>query len=225
MDATTTLVRTPLTRQRILDAALDYIDQHGLAALSMHKLGAVLGVKGMSLYNHVANKDDVYDGVLETLWARIETAAPPSEDWCDGARALAHAIRDIIRQHPNAAALIPHRPYMPIPALRLVRDHVAAATGAGIPADRAYAVLRTLTTYALGSACAELCCTCTTRQQSVEQLLRADTPADLATVAEIFCGRANPDTEFDLGLDLMLNAAIEPRTHRSRRQSRRTVRK
>ncbi len=69
--------RIPLTRERIVAVALRYIDDHGLDALSMHKLGAELGVKGMSLYNHVASKDDLLDGVVELLfWPSGRGAAP-----------------------------------------------------------------------------------------------------------------------------------------------------
>ena len=63
--------RTSLTRGRIIECALRYIDDNGLNTLSMHKLGAVLDVKGMSLYHHVANKDDLLDGVVEALWEEI----------------------------------------------------------------------------------------------------------------------------------------------------------
>ncbi|MEU9207773.1 TetR/AcrR family transcriptional regulator C-terminal domain-containing protein [Streptomyces sp. NPDC048415] len=199
--------REPLTRRRVLDAALAYIDQHGLAALSMHKLGAELGVKGMSLYNHVANKDDVLDGVVETLWDEVERAAPAQADWRTGARTLARAIRDVMHHHPQAASLITVRQLMPVAALRTVQTHLATMTGSGIPEDRAYALLRTIWTYALGTAQAEICwdtCRDSTRRPAVGDLLRPQTPAELAAVAEIFCGRHDPDAQFELGLDLML---------------------
>jgi TetR/AcrR family tetracycline transcriptional repressor len=200
----------PLTRRRVLDAALDYIDEHGLAELSMHKLGAALGVKGMSLYNHVKSKDDLYDGVIEVLWAQIEEAAPATDDWREGARALANAIRGTVHRHANVAPLIIRRPFIPTPALRVVRDHLAAATDSGIAEERAYAVLRTITTYALGAACADLCWgTNGTCRPTVAQLLRPGTPTDLAAIAEVFCGQADPDTEFELGLDLMLRGIAD----------------
>ena len=57
----------PLTRQRVLEAALHLIDQEGLEGFSMRKLGASLGVEAMSLYNHVESKRAVFDGVIELL--------------------------------------------------------------------------------------------------------------------------------------------------------------
>lgn len=94
---------------------------------------------------------------------------------------------------------------MPTTALRVVRDHLAAGIRSAVAEDRVYAVLRTLTTYALGTAFAEICWgmggTC---RPAVSQMLRPDTPDELAAVAEVFCGQANPDAMFELGLDLML---------------------
>lgn len=199
--------RTPLGRTQILVAALAYIDANGLAALSMHKLGAELGVKGMSLYNHVANKDDVLDGVVETLWEEVEALAPAHDDWRTGVRTLARAIRDVMHRHPQAAALISLRPLMPAAALRAVQAHLDAMTGSGIPEERAYALLRTLWTYALGTAQAEICwdgCGEGPSRPAVSALLRPEVPPELAAVAAIFCGQHDPDAQFELGLDLML---------------------
>ncbi len=64
--------RVPLNRARIVTAALRHVDEHGLAELSMHRLGAERGVKAMSLYKHVDDKDDVLNGIVEQLWATFE---------------------------------------------------------------------------------------------------------------------------------------------------------
>jgi AcrR family transcriptional regulator len=188
-----------------LDAALRYVDTHGLAALSMHKLGADLGVKGMSLYNHVAGKDDVLDGVVELLWAEIEAAAPATGDWRAGYRAFGHALWDVISGHPKAGPLITSRQIMPEAALRLVRDHIASAVAAGVPEPRAFTLLRTVTSFALGHVLAYLnwnqCAECA---PAVDDLLRPDVPTELVDIAQNFCGQFNPQAEFELGLDLMV---------------------
>lgn len=199
-------VRAPLSRERILEAALRFVDEHGLDALSMHKLGAQLGVKGMSLYNHVRGKDDVLDGLVETMWAEIEDAAPAIADWRQGFRGVGNAIRDTVRRHPRAAVLLTSRALMPEAALRTVRDHIAAAVAADEPVENAHALLRTVTTYALGTALAY----CNWEHGGVDcaptvsGLLRPDTSEELAEVAQVFCGQADPDAQFELGLDLML---------------------
>ena len=62
--------RRPLNRERILAAALELVDEQGIDALSMRKLGQALGgYEAMSLYNHVANKDDLLDGILDLVLA------------------------------------------------------------------------------------------------------------------------------------------------------------
>lgn len=188
-------------------AALDYIDDHGLDALSMHKLGAALQVKGMSLYNHVTNKDDVLDGVVELLWTEVEQTAPATGKWQDAVRHFAHAMRNMVRRHPNAVPLLAGQSYMPQAALRLVQAHTAALVRGDMTQQDAYALLRTITSYTLGSAYNEVSWSgsdpaCGT--PNVADLLRPGTPEDLAAVAEVFCGQANYDDQFQLGLDLML---------------------
>lgn len=205
----TTGQRAPLSRRRVLEAALRYIDGHGLDALSMHKLGADLGVKGMSLYNHVANKHDLLDGVVEVLWLEVESAVSTQPGWRASVRSYAHALRDVVRRHPNAAPLITSQQVMPEPALRAVQAQVTAATNDGIREDRSYALLRTITSYALGSAFADVSwglgqpgCA-----PAVSDLLRPGVPDELVGVAEIFCGQSDLDAQFELGLDLMLRGA------------------
>ena len=99
--------RLPLTRQRVADAALAFIDEHGLEGLSMRKLGAELGVEAMSLYNHVTNKADLLDAVSEKLYHDVLDAyGRPSGDWKVHARALCHAYVDVAAAHPLAVSLL-----------------------------------------------------------------------------------------------------------------------
>jgi TetR/AcrR family tetracycline transcriptional repressor len=199
--------RAPLTRDRIVRAALRYIDTHGLGDLSMHKLGAELDVKAMSLYKYVANKDDLLDGVVEELWVEVENAAPVTSDWRDGYQSLAQALRDAVLRHPNAASLITGQGVMPTPALRCIQAHITAASAHGVPTDRAYAWLRTIASYALGTALNDVAWG--SRQEGcaptrVSDLLRPGVSQELAEVAEIFCGQADSAAQFELGLALML---------------------
>lgn len=100
--------REPLDRRRILEAALRLIDEHGVAELSMRRLGAELGVQAMSLYRHLPNKQAVVEGVRDLIFeelARLRPAAPPDEPWDAGLVAMAGAFRGICRRHPHALAL------------------------------------------------------------------------------------------------------------------------
>src|SRR6516225_2651034 len=82
-----------LTREKVLRAALEFVDANGLAALSMHKLGAELGVQGMSLYSHVENKDALLDGIVEALSREAQPPPADGTDWLDALRHLAAEIR------------------------------------------------------------------------------------------------------------------------------------
>lgn len=203
--------RRTLTRARVVEQALRFIDEYGLDALSMHKLGAALDVKGMSLYHYVANKDDLLDGVVEALWEEVEAAARPVADWREGLRTLAHAVRAAVRRHPNAAPLVYSQQLMPQSALRTVQAHEEALVGAGFAETRAYDALRTIWSYAFGSAMAEV--TWNTADPGcavdVRRLLRAGTSEDLAAVADVFCGRSDADAQFELGVNLMLRGIGE----------------
>ena len=70
--------RAPLTRQRVLRAAVALADRGGVGALSMRKLAQELGVEAMSLYHHVANKDDILDGLVDVVFGEIDL--PTGED-------------------------------------------------------------------------------------------------------------------------------------------------
>ncbi|HZR95526.1 MAG TPA: TetR/AcrR family transcriptional regulator C-terminal domain-containing protein [Gaiellaceae bacterium] len=97
--------RRGLTRDRILAAALELADAHGLGALSMRKLGESLGFEAMSLYRHVANKDDLLGGMLDVVLAEWE---PPSEEgaWDEAIRASAISVHDALARHPWAATVL-----------------------------------------------------------------------------------------------------------------------
>jgi len=74
--------RSPLSRARVLDAAVELADREGIDAVSMRRLGQELGVEAMSLYTHVRSKDDLLDGMAEAVVARIP-ADPHGDGWLD----------------------------------------------------------------------------------------------------------------------------------------------
>src|SRR5436190_23282616 len=103
--ATETQPRLPLTRERILQAALEVADEQGIEAVTMRKLGQLLGFEAMSLYNHVANKNDVLDGILDLVLAETEPPSP-DDDWAAGIRASAVSVHDALRRHAWACTLV-----------------------------------------------------------------------------------------------------------------------
>jgi AcrR family transcriptional regulator len=100
--------RTPVTRERVLDAAFALADEGGLEALSMRRIGRALGVEGMALYNHVANKDDILDGMVDRVLAEIPLPSLEG-DWKEEMRERAVAARRIFMRHPWAIGLLEAR--------------------------------------------------------------------------------------------------------------------
>ncbi|HKV70246.1 MAG TPA: TetR family transcriptional regulator, partial [Gemmatimonadales bacterium] len=105
MTRCTTQKRAPLTRDRVLRAALELADEGGTAALTMQRIGRRLGVEAMSLYRHVRNKDDILDGIVDLVFAEIELPADRS-NWRTVLRAQSISTRAALRRHPWAIALM-----------------------------------------------------------------------------------------------------------------------
>ena len=101
--------RQSLSKDAIITAALELVDAGGMEALSMRALGAKLGVQAMSLYNHVANKEAVLDGLHERLMLslQLDTSGP---DWAGALRSGARSYRELARAHPQAFVLLATRP-------------------------------------------------------------------------------------------------------------------
>lgn len=96
--------RPPLTRERIIAAAVTLADQGGILSLSMRRLGKELGVEAMSLYHHVANKEDLLSGMLDVIFGEI--GLPSGRDWQEAMRRRAHAARAVFRKHRWAIGLL-----------------------------------------------------------------------------------------------------------------------
>lgn len=93
--------RVPLSRERVLRAAIALADSSGIEALTMRRLGRELGVEAMSLYNHVANKEDILFGMAELVFGQV--VLPSSEsDWKTALRTSAISAYETLRRHPWA---------------------------------------------------------------------------------------------------------------------------
>ncbi|HEX7197370.1 MAG TPA: TetR/AcrR family transcriptional regulator C-terminal domain-containing protein [Candidatus Limnocylindria bacterium] len=100
--------RLPLTRERVLAAALKLADQGGLEGLSMRKLGQALGVEAMALYYHFANKERVLDGIVDLVFGEIDLPTT-DEDWKVAMRRRAISVRDALLRHRWAIGLMESR--------------------------------------------------------------------------------------------------------------------
>src|SRR5947209_14246014 len=97
--------RVPLTRERVLDAAIRLADEGGIESLTMRKLARELGVEAMSLYNHVANKGDLVDGIVDLVVSEIELPST-TEDWDIAVRECAVSAHETFLRHPWACSLV-----------------------------------------------------------------------------------------------------------------------
>ena len=147
-----------LSRDRIVAAAVALADAEGLDALSMRRLGQVLGVEAMSLYNHVANKDAILDGMLERVLGEIELPVP-GRDWEDELRRCALSAHDALRRHPWACGLV-MAPASGVAALearvRYIDALLGTLRGAGFTAEQAYHAYHALDGHTVGFTMWEL---------------------------------------------------------------------
>jgi AcrR family transcriptional regulator len=152
-----------LDRDRILTAAIEFIDEHGLSALTMRRLGAALGVEAMALYRYVPGREDLLDGVVdrvvETLFDKDDGDDIYVEDhngWQDYLMRLAHGVRRIALAHPSVFPLVASRPPAapwvrpPLRSLRMVESFLGTLTEAGFSDQAAVAAYRAYSSFLLG---------------------------------------------------------------------------
>jgi len=100
---------TPLTREAIVEAALAIVDEEGLPALNMRRLGAALGVEAMAVYRHYPNKAAILDDVVAAV-LRDFPESVGTDDWRQAFRTTFRSLRAVLRAHPNALPLVASRP-------------------------------------------------------------------------------------------------------------------
>jgi AcrR family transcriptional regulator len=140
--------RKPLNRERILAAALALVDEQGIGALSMRKLGQSLGFEAMSLYNHVANKDDLLDGMLDLVLAEMDSPRP--EEGLDGIRRAAVSAHDALTRHPWAAGLLMTPARVRPARLEFMDALLGALRGAGFSAETTYHAYHVIDAHIIG---------------------------------------------------------------------------
>jgi AcrR family transcriptional regulator len=221
--------RPPLSRDRVLRAAVDLADREGLEALTMRQLAQALGVEAMSLYHHVANKAAILDGAIEVVFDEVVAAAdraggpPPDEDWRAAMRARILAARRVLLRHRWAPGVIETRTTLSPAVIGYFDGMLAIFRAGGFSYDLAHHALHALGSRALGFS---------------RELFEPDDPAageELATagiaqladrfphiaamVAEIAhddpgstLGWCDDQVEFEFGLDLILDGLDRRRT-------------
>jgi AcrR family transcriptional regulator len=140
--------RKPLSRERILDTALALVDEEGIEALSMRKLGQALGYEAMSLYNHVANKDDLLNGILDLVLAEMEPPAP--DGGLPAIRAAALSAHEALKRHPWAAGLLMTPTRVRPGRLRFMDALLGALRTSGFSAETTYHAYHVIDAHIIG---------------------------------------------------------------------------
>ena len=204
--------RVPLTRERVLNGAMAVADVGGIAALTIRALADKLGVKPMSVYHHVANKDDILDGIVDLVFSEIDLPSTGG-DWRAEIRRRANSARQALRRHSWAIGLMESRT-SPGPATLRHHDAVIAALrGAGFSVEMTAHAYALLDSYVYGFALQEatLPFTETATAGDVTDAIMQQMPPDeyphlveMATEYILQPGY-NFGDEFDFGLSLILD--------------------
>ena len=141
----------PLTRDRILRAAVRLADKDGFESLSMRKLGRACGVEAMSLYNHVANKNDLLSGMLDLVLEEVEFPTPGG-DWQATVRTSAVSMHEAFHRHPWAPGLMMSAAAVSTRRLRYMDALLGTLREAGFSAETTYHAYHALDSHMLGYA-------------------------------------------------------------------------
>jgi AcrR family transcriptional regulator len=205
--------RLPLSRHRVLRAGLALADEGGDEALSMRNLGKRLGVEAMSLYNHVANKEDLVDGLVDIVFGEIDVPSPGEVDWRTAMRRRAISVREALNRHRWAVGLMEGR-MSPGPAN--LRNHDATMgclREAGFPFRAAVHAMSVMDAYIYGFALQEKNLPFETAGEVSEvmeiQRTRVPDMTDYPYLVEVATEMAKAGydyaAEFEFGLDLILD--------------------
>jgi AcrR family transcriptional regulator len=204
--------RLPLTRNRILRTAIALADEAGIESLSMRRLGQALGVEAMSLYHHVANKEDLLDGMVDVVFGEVELPSREG-DWRMAMRRRADSFRAVLARHRWAIGLVDSRT-APGPATLRHHDAVLGCLrGAGFSVELAAHAFAALDSYLYGFALQERNLPFEAGEQTAElaEAILAQLPAEEyphlveLTVDHVLQPGYDFGNEFAFGLDLVLD--------------------
>jgi AcrR family transcriptional regulator len=204
--------REPVTRDRVVEAALRIMDAEGLDAVTMRRVGRELGVEAMSLYNHVRDKEEILDAVTERIMADFQVPSP-GDDWREDVKATAREWRRLLRLHPNVMTLLAERrkplanPDALVPmdaALRVLRE-------AGLDVRDAATTFHVFGGYIMGFTIMEQGIMLghegfEDRAREHEEFARSIADGDLPYLVEAFPVMHDCDTDeqFEFGLELLV---------------------
>lgn len=203
--------KASLTRERVLRAALALADEKGVESLSMRLLGRRLGVEAMSLYNHVANKDEILDGILELFAGEIVIPSVGAE-WRSAMKERAVSARVAFKRHPWASALMDSRISSGSARLRYFDAMIGTLHVAGFSLELAARAFSVLDSYIYGFERQRLNVAsgdelpAEKRAEALRDVLPDDAYPYLAKMAELTMKNGyDEDADFEFGLTLILD--------------------
>ncbi|MGZ8622758.1 MAG: TetR/AcrR family transcriptional regulator C-terminal domain-containing protein [Actinomycetota bacterium] len=204
--------RERLTRERVIDAALRIMDAEGIEAVTMRRVAREVGVEAMSLYNHVADKEDLLDGVCARVMADFRF--PDEEgDWVATTRHGASEWRRVLKSHPNVLALFAERtkPMTDLDALMPMEFALRTIGRAGMTEREAVQVFNVMGGYIMGFVMMEsgrmfgggaMEKDAPSPDQIAHVLAGGQLPCVAAALPHL--ASCDPDEQFAFGLDLLL---------------------
>jgi AcrR family transcriptional regulator len=206
--------RTPLNRERVLRAAIALADERGADELTMRKLAKELGVEAMSLYNHVANKTDLLDGMIDIVFGEIEAPAPVG-DWKAELRKRAVSTREALNRHRWAIGEMEGRTSHGPNNLRLHDAVLGCLRAAGFSIEMTVHAMSVQDAYIYGFALQQSDLSLETPEDFAAEAQRqmreyAAALADYPHLVEVVGGHVaetgyDYDAEFRFGLDVILD--------------------
>jgi AcrR family transcriptional regulator len=203
--------RTPLTRERVLRAAVRLADKGGVDAVSMRRIGQLLRVEAMSLYKHVTDKDDILDGMVDFVFSEIELPARDSK-WKEAMRRRAISAREALLRHPWAIGLMDSRSNGGPATIRHHDAVIGSLRRGGFPIAMTAHAFALLDSYIYGFVLQEVSLPFRTPEELTElaTALVPEPTADLPYFSEMVTDYAlKPGysfaNEFEFGLDLILD--------------------
>ncbi len=197
-----------LTRGAIVAAAVSIADREGLAAVSIRRVAGELGIRPMSIYTHVASKDDLIDLMLDEVIADVLVPEPLPEDWREAMRQIAHRSHAAFVAHTWTLEAVGQRPRFGPNTLRHVEQTMAAAARTGLEREQAATILSVVDEYTLGHAMRVLLIPDDDAfAEGVERVLASVDPAEFrhlsqATARTVLGAR---DGAFEAGLEALLD--------------------
>lgn len=207
-----TQTRAPLSRERVLRAAVAFADESGIATLSMRKLGEALGVEAMSLYNHVASKSDLLDGMIDLVFSEIDLPSGGAS-WKSAMRQRAVSARQVLSRHRWAIGLMESRSSPGPATLRHHDSVIGSLRDAGFPVALAGHAFAVLDSYIYGFTLQETSLPFDTGEETAElaEMIMARFPPGEyphlteLTVEHVLQSGYDHGNEYQFGLDLILD--------------------